>query len=175
MSNQTHLSPAVARLIRELAYAKALLANHKAAADRAWRHLVPIADEFRLHRMMLRETQLRIKALTDKLGETTCISVADIRAIQNWPKTLGKPHGHIMDEMVRYLKAADGPVSTNMVVSHMVKTIGIPVSTSAERILARANIRKRMRDLAAKGIVIRLPDISSPSGQFVGCWLWKGL
>jgi hypothetical protein len=162
----------LSRLIRQRSYAAGELGSLEAdlAAASATLSAARIT-----HRALQREQQLVIRQLAEldmKIEEQSAIQVQDIRACKATPKRIKCRRGSIVSELVALLKAAGEPLSTSVVVDHMVRKFGLPTATPQDRRYTRKWTTCKLQGLVRRNAVKRLHD---PTDNLTGLWLWIGL
>jgi len=160
-----YISLDLARLIRDRAYTSGEVEKtaRKAAALR-----VELASAETLHSKATAD----LAEIDLQLRNHPSIKPTRIRSIEGRVKHLKLAHGEFTREMVRYLRAANGPVSTSELRIHLSEVFGIEEGTTpAEREWFRKKVVRRLRHIADKGAVQRLHD---PDANNIGFWFWTG-
>lgn len=163
------------RIIRDIAYTKGKILSQKIGTEEAQKRLRLAAQEFKDARAAMRGAEMHLSELQATLAAESDIPEQDIRAIRHWPKVLEAPYGAVIRELVRYLQAANAPLSTDDIAAHLIEKFNMPIATTAERVETRSTIRKRLRKLVKKGAVVRYPEESVFDGHSVAYWHWVGL
>lgn len=167
-----YVGATAARLVRRLAYAKGSLAELTRLTDHAQAKLSTAASGYKRLRSQCRDVRQHISALEAELSTVSTMPTAEIRAVEARPRRSGQIHGTIIAELVRLLREAERPLTTNEIVLAMANRFTISLETPKARKATRRTFTSKLRMLIRKGAVERLHD---PDGSDEGRWLWIGL
>lgn len=159
------ISLELTRLIRERAYASGGL---KKAAKKA-KTLRLALEDAEAERI---RAEASLKELDGKIGKYPSIKPTKIRSIEAHPRRVEMTHGAFTREMIRFLRTAQRPVSTQEIIEHQLRVFDMEEGgTSEEREWFRNKTGKRLRVMSDKGAVQRLHERKTTK---LGLWLWIG-
>ena len=160
-----YISLELTRLIRNRAYASGKV-------EKAARLVSRIRAELATAEAQHAKAKVTLTDIDAQLEDYPTIDPKQIRAIKSCPRHLKLTHGEFTREMVRYLRAANRPVSTNELRNHLSEVFDIAAgTTAAEREWLRDKVARQVRKIAGRGVLQRLHETNSNS---VGLWIWTG-
>lgn len=133
------------------------------------RHAIQLRSDLEAAERVVRDAKEELRGLDGEIDALSTIDVQDIRPIRATPRTTGSGHGEFVRELIRVLRAADGPVDMADLVREMASKFGVPFSTPEERRRAAYMVRRRLNELREKSAVVRLP---TETGRRTGVWRW---
>jgi hypothetical protein len=160
-----YISLDLARLIRDRAYTSGEI-------EKAARKAQALRSELAIVEAQHAQAKAELADIDARLKDYPSIKPARIRVIKGRPRRLKLTHGAFTREMVRYLREANGPVSTYELRIHLSEVFGIQEGTTlAEREWFRKKVARRLRHIADKGALQRLHN---PDANDIGVWVWIG-
>lgn len=172
----------LANLIRDCAYSQgeidrtmAQITRLRAEKNELEERLASVSKELAAAEEGLLETEEKVVVLRERIAEKAPrLPLDDIRSILSTPKTGDWEWGKFNREMIRVLKHANGkPISTSDLMEHCAKHFGIvDQRTASGSSKLRDAVGRRLREMAAKGAVERLPG---PTASAPAYWVWVGL
>jgi hypothetical protein len=157
-----NISHKLARLIRDRAYAGGALRRAERQAHKLQGQLTVAEGEHAA-------ASAAVAKLDEQLAAYLSIDPTQIRQIGRTPRRVQLRFGAFNAELVRYLRDAGRPVSTQEIILQMETVFSLPPAFGEERDLRRRKTARRLRGFAARGVVRRLHD---PSDNQVGLWAW---
>lgn len=176
-----YLNHELCRIVRDIAYGKGQARKIKWLIVRLNREQKKIEERLAQIPLELEEAERVLKAIEGDLNISNekardkfpWMPLHDIREIVPTPKTGNWEWGDFKRELIHVLKEANGrPISTRQLVDHCSARFGIEEVRTAHGGKLREAVSKRLREMAAKGIIRRLP---SPSASAPAYWVWVGL
>lgn len=159
-----HLGNKLNRAIRDRAYAAGLVRQKADEIERLRAALDAAIVE-------LEAAKAAVARWDEEITVMSAINLDDIRSIRRIPKSGLFAYGELSGMIVRILKEADRPISTQAIIAVVSEALGLPMDSAADREATHNRVRKRLQAYAQKGIVERLHDPSKPDP---GSWRWLG-
>lgn len=156
----------LSRLVRERAYISGSISNLKKDVEQAEANLSAKMRRLDLVLQRLVEVDQQITALSD-------IDVSEIAAIRPTPRVGKREHGALRRTIIDVMSNGR-PMRTVDLITLMAPIFEWDLSTLKGRKYASNAVCDPLYRFKARGLVERLPDVRSDTGQLCGVWRWIG-
>lgn len=154
----------LSRLIKARAY----LAGNRLTLEK---RIETLKAELAAAKRELKAMLVEASRLETQIIELSGIDPADIRPIRALSRASDPKYGQFRGALIELLKGANGPITTDALLTQLAKRLQLSLATAADRKRAYSLVRRPLAKFAKRGAVIRLP---SAKGERHGTWLWTG-